>query len=184
MNFKLAFLVLPIVFLGASMSDAKKSVSTVLDNKKSISVKRSQGICYSEKAGVSFKCKNSWNLTVMDGANLFNSKEMPHLTVSVSTMVVDFTVLEELDHGFLHSTGLYSDNFQREHVMCAGRPALKIKAYAKDNPHMRYVGLFFLKNKELTSILFSVYPEKKYWDQYQFTIKEMIDSLNFIGSNK
>ena len=149
--------------------------SDVFDEEFDMSFKK--GKCSLGGYGLELTCEKNWTARDYFGDTvLIKIPERPSLTVSVSQADTEISFLEEMDKEFFQKKNLYLENFQRVYDEVAGMRALKIKAFSKNAPNVRYLGYFYIDNGILTSILFSVYPQEK-WDEDKFIIRDIKNSF-------
>ena len=133
--------------------------------------------CTSEQYNIKFLCNLKWTLKFIDDdTTMFTISKSPYVTLTISHIDEDISFLAQVTKSFLEKKNIYAENFQRARFPFAGGESIKVKAFSKIEPDMRFVSYFFLNDKGLNNVLFSVYPKSK-WDDYKFLIKEITESF-------
>ena len=136
-------------------------------------------VCRDPELKVTFQCHPDWRIHHVDDAVIIViSKENPVMTLTVSTFDTNIRFLGQINSRMLKERGLYADGFSMENVEFAQKPAVKVKAYAKDNSERRLVDFFFIQDETLYGVLFTVQP-KEAWEEEQFLIQKVLDSFVF-----
>ena len=134
--------------------------------------------CRDNELGIGFLCEFGWQQRKVDHALIITIHTDPDVKMKVLMIPIDIKYIQQLSHERLSALGKYKEGFVIEETQVAGLNAIKIKAFAKEDPNIRLSDYYFVRNESLYSVLFSINP-KDAWDEYKFLFQEIIDSLAF-----
>ncbi len=151
--------------------------STGRAEEKDRSEKGKWATCTVENSGVKFRCNRDWPVErVEDRLTMFTISEDPFITVTITRFDGEMKYIQQLTRSFFSSRDIFLDNFQEEEVTFAGQPAVKLKAFFKEEPDMRSTGYYYIYDSSLHSVLFAIYPKEK-WDEYKFMLQDIANSF-------
>jgi len=131
--------------------------------------------------GVRFSGNFGWQVDeVKDKMALYHIKDNPKIEFMIFRFGIDLILVEQLSRYRLENMAKYADNFAMEMTEVAGKKALKIKAYKKDDPDTRLLDYYFLRwENNLFALMFSVKPKSE-WENYQYLFQDIVDSFEFM----
>lgn len=136
--------------------------------------------CYARGCGLAFLCNPQWEIRMVDkDSMIITISSEPFVTLAISRIDSKIGLLGQLNRSFFTEKQIYTDNFQNEYTTFAGRDAVLLRAFSKEEPDMRYLGYFYIYQGTLNSVLFAVYPQER-WEDYKFFIKRIADSFRRI----
>ena len=91
---------------------------------------------------------------------------------------IDIVLIQQLSRERIEAIGQYKRGFVLEEVKVAGVNAVKVKAFSRFDPEERLLDYYFVHDKTLYSLMFSVNPKDR-WDDYKFLIEDVVNSFGF-----
>ena len=92
---------------------------------------------------------------------------------------MDILFIQQLSRDKLEAMERYSQGFVVDEVEVAGVKAIKVKAFLKEDSQTRLCDYYFVRNKTLYSLMFSVTP-KEQWNKYKFLFQDVVSHFEFI----
>ena len=134
--------------------------------------------CSDGELGVRFLCDFGWQQRKFDGILLFTIASDPAVKMKIVRIDMDILYIHQLSRDSLADLGRYAKGFVTEEVTVAGQNAIKVKAFALGDPGDRLCDYYFVHNKALYGLMFSVAPKDR-WDDYQFLFQDIVDHFRF-----
>lgn len=135
--------------------------------------------CLESNLRMKYLCDFAWRDSAEDQYGVYYEiNTNPRVVFRIVKFDLDILYIQQLSKERLASLGRYQDGFRTEEVSIAGTKAIKVKAFAIDDNQTRLSDYYFVRDKILYAVLFSVNPKEK-WDEYQFIFQEIAQSLRF-----
>lgn len=135
--------------------------------------------CKDERLGISILCNPDWELEEYEDTMLIIISSDPAVTLTIAKINESVNFLEELNMEYLKEIGQYMDGFQIEKVTVNKEKAIMVKAFSQQYPDIRLLDYYFLHDKALYGVLFSVNPRED-WDKYKTLLKKIAESFKFV----
>ncbi len=136
--------------------------------------------CSDSDFGIQFLCDYGWQIRRGDTSLFYTIDTNPDVKLKIIKIDIDILFIHQLSRGSIESIGQYEKGFVLEEVKVAGLNAIKVKAFSRVNPETRLSDYYFVYDKTLYSLMFSVNPKNR-WDDYKFLIEDMVNSFKFTG---
>jgi hypothetical protein len=135
--------------------------------------------CHNSQLQVEFACDPQWPVQYLDDAILMVISADPNITQIIARIETNFIFLEQLTKEELVKKERYAPGFSIEHIDLWDRPTLKVKAFAKNDLSKRILDYYFIDDKKLYGVLFTVSP-KEVLDSSKFFIENLVHKVNFV----
>lgn len=136
-------------------------------------------LCTDRELKVQFHCGKDWTMQPVSNALLTIIDTNPNVSMIVAKLDSDIKFLGQLNHGILQKNRHYADGFQTVRITIGDKDLLKVKAFSDVDADKRLWDFFFIQDDQLYGILFSVRPKARA-EEYQFIIKEVLESFKFL----
>jgi hypothetical protein len=103
----------------------------------------------------------------------------PLIYFKIVKMNTEARTIQQLSRDRLEAIGQYQEGFQTEEAWVAGEQAVKVKAFARDDPDTRLLDYYFAHGNTRYGVMFSVKPKDR-WEDYHSTFQEMVNVMHFI----
>jgi len=84
----------------------------------------------------------------------------PDVIFKLIKVNVDIRVIQQLSRDKLEAIGQYQEGFVMEEATVAGFDAIKVKAFSRENPALRVIDYYFVRNEALYAVMFSWPPKR------------------------
>lgn len=138
-----------------------------------------EALCEDDVLAIKFPCHPDWEIETVENAALIIMKKEPDITGIIARLDSRIKFLPQLTRDFLEEKGRYSDGFRIETVNFAGRSAVKVKAFSRENPDKRLLDYYFIHQETLFGLLFSVEPKDE-TEEAMFLFKAIADGFEFM----
>lgn len=135
--------------------------------------------CVSDEVGIAFACDPLWKLSRLGKTLKVTISAAPLVEVVILENDQTIHFMSELSADALAGTGRYEKDFHIERIRHCERETVKVNGYLKGRPDVRVSDFYLIDHLQVHSVKFTVDP-KEAWGDYQWLIKEVIDSVRFI----
>ena len=165
----------------SDVSEAVKTVKLPNELKQYQESDRRLKSCTEKNLRIKYLCDFSWvDLHENPDMMFVDISENPSVKFKFLKIDIDILTIHQLSREKLQAIGQYGDGFVTEATTVAGYEAIKVKAFARENPDVRLTDYYFVKDHSLYSVMFSVNPKTE-WDNFQFTIRDIVNSIEFMS---
>ena len=134
--------------------------------------------CSDDELGITFLRDFGWAKKKADGIILFTIDSDPDVKMKIVKIDMDILYIQQLSRARLWALGRYAEGFMVDEVKVAGLKAIKVKAFARDDPATRLSDYYFVHNETLYGLMFSVAPQD-HWGDYQFLFQDIVSNFRF-----
>jgi hypothetical protein len=134
--------------------------------------------CTDDEFKLKVLCNPDWGLETYSEAFLMAISEDPAVTLTIVKLKFKIEDISQLTDLYLQETKHYAKGFATERVLFAGHEAVMVKSFAAEYPEIRLLDYYVIHEGQLYGFFFSVNP-KESWDDYQFLIKKISQSVEF-----
>jgi hypothetical protein len=133
-------------------------------------------LCQTAEYGVKYWCDTQWESQDASDGEMFVISSSPKVTLEFAHTDKKIVFLGQVNTFLLSELGDYKAGFRTERVKFAGREAIVVKGFDKNNPETRYQDYYFIHDNKLAGVKFALSP-KEQWDEGKFLIKKVADSF-------
>ena len=135
--------------------------------------------CRDDRLEMLFLCDYAWEKKNAEtDAVVYIVAEEPAVTMKMIKIDADVHFIQQLGRDKLEAIGQYREGFVTEEAKVAGFKAIKVKAFAKEDPSTRLSDYYFVRDRALYAVMFSVTPKEE-WDSDNFVFNQIVDSVKF-----
>ena len=138
--------------------------------------------CSDKEFGIRFLCDFGWVQRKVDGAALFMINTDPDVKMKIVRIDMDILFIQQLSRDRLEALGRYGRGFVIDEVKVAGLKAIKVKAFSEVDPDERLCDYYFVHDKTLYGLMFSVAPKDR-WDEHKFLFEDIVGNFRFSTSS-
>lgn len=136
--------------------------------------------CHDSNLRIVFLCDYRWEKKLTDpGTMIYVMETDPLIYFTVIRINAEIQMIRQLGPDRLEALNRYQEGFAIEETRLAGEEAIKVKAFAKEDPDTRLLDYYFIRDNFLYGVMFSIKPKDK-WNVYQSTFQDVVNAMHFL----